>query len=413
MREDTGGFWPNHPFLLPDGNRFLYCRRNAISNDPRSGIYLASLDSDEDRQLFRSNSNAVYVPGWILHWDKGRLRAVGFDVSKGQITGESFTVAADVQINPASGAAHFSVSQNGRLVYRGGTTIFNSRLTWLGRDGKKLGVVGAADNYYGPRISPDGRWVVVDISDAENNGDLWLLGIERPLKTRVSFHPADESAAIWSRDGKELYYFRANDAGGTSIYRRSVSGDTAEELVLASENPHFPMDISADGALLIYERQMPRRKLFIVGLPKGQPRPLFATNAQTFNGNVSPDGRLVLYVSDESGENEVYVRPLSSASADKWQVSIGGGSQPRWRRDGREIFYVRGDGMFMSVPLAPGGAFAPQIPQPLFSAVIKWNPSIAYDVAPDGKRFLVNVVVEEASASSITFVQNWLSNRTP
>ena len=414
----NGSLHPRYPVFLPDSRHFLFSSLATMSGDPRSGIYLGSLDSPATTFLFRSTSTALYAPpGWILNWDAGRLRAIGFDPAKLRLTGQAFTVADNVQFNPNSGAGHYSVSTTGNLVFRGGTTTFNSRLIWFSRDGHELGNVGADANYYGPSLSPDGERVAVDISDDENNGDIWVVEAKRRVASRFTMHPADESAPVWSADGF-IYFFRhlgSAAAGGTDIRRKKDTGIASDELVYHSPELMWPSDISLDGRLLLLGFSRPPESVFAGGrqsdiylfsLDSRKAVPYLTTSFDESQARFSPDQRFVAYSSNETGQPEVFVRPIDPAGG-KWQVSEGGGTMPVWNRTGNEILYISLNHELMSVAIHTRPGFGASAPQPLFQTAIKDGLGVTYAVSADGKRFLVNTLVEDANASSVTLLQNW------
>jgi dipeptidyl aminopeptidase/acylaminoacyl peptidase len=399
-----------YPVFLPDDHHFLFFAQGAMSGDPKSGIYLGSLDSTETTFLFRSNASALYAPpGWILHWDAGRLRAVGFDPAKLRLTGETFTVADNVQFNPGSHAGHYSVSSTGNLVFRGGTTTFNSRLIWFSREGRELGTAGADANYYGPSLSPDGQRVAVDISDDENNGDIWVVETRRRVASRFTMHPADESAPVWSSDGF-IYFFRNlhDGGGGCDLYRKKDTGMTAEELIYHASELIWPNDVSSDGRLMLFGEFTAARQtdLHLLSLETRKSVPYLATSFDERQGRFSPDQRFIAYSSNETGAVEVFVRPIAPSEG-KWQISVGGGSMPLWSRDGKELFYISRDRVLMSVPIRTRPAFAAGTPKPLFQTAIKDGLGVTYALSPDGTAFLIDTLVEDANASSVTLMQNW------
>ncbi|MEO6259771.1 MAG: hypothetical protein ABIP63_05445, partial [Thermoanaerobaculia bacterium] len=321
-----------------------------------------------------------------------------------------FTVADNVQFNPASHAGHYSVSSTGNLVVRGGTTTFNSRLIWFSRDGKELGTVGADANYYAPSLAPDGERVAVDISDSENNGDIWVVEGKRRVASRFSAHAADESAPVWSTDGF-IYFFRHLDGTlGSDLLRKRDTGTAAEERIYHSPDLVWPTDVSPDRRWLLFGKLGADEQgdLSLLQLEMGKVTPYLATSSDEGQARFSPDQQFIAYSSNETGQSEVFVRPMDSA-AGKWQISEGGGSMPQWNRNGRELFYVSSEKVLMSVPIHPAPAFRADTPRPLFQTAVKKGLGVSYGVSPDGSRFLVDTLVEDADASSVTLFQNWRS----
>ncbi|MDA2938906.1 serine/threonine-protein kinase [Acidobacteria bacterium AH-259-A15] len=340
-RGETAHRWP---CFLPDGRHFLYL---ALSSQPENrGIYLASLDSEEKKRLLSANLNAAYAePGYLLFMRESTLMAQPFDKKGLELTGEPFPLAENVDRNEHTWytAAFFSVSENGVLTYRSG--LSKNQLVWLDREGKRLGApVGEPADYSNPELSPDGKRVAVGRLDPETQTrDIWLFDLARGTSSRLTFDPADDLNPVWSADGTRIA-FTSDRKGQRDIYQKMASGTGEDELVLESGEQKSVTDWSADGRFLLYSVRNPQTGTDVWMLPlseEGKPTPFLQQSFREREAQFSPDGRWVTYESNESGTRQVFVQPFP-ATGGKWQISTQGGVQPRWRRDGKELFYIAG-----------------------------------------------------------------------
>lgn len=413
----TSHRWPS---FLPDGRRFLYFART--KNKEMEGIYVGSLDSKDDKFLFNATVLAAYAPanavgsGHLLFMRDGTLMAQPFDASRLQLTGEPSVVAEGVLSFPGEGGptayAAFSASANGHLSYLTGGTS-QTQPGWFDRAGKALGSVGSPGQFSEPFQSPDGRRVA--FVRTEGQADIWLLDLTRSNMTRFTFDASADVCPVWSRDGSRVFYSSNRDGGTFNLYQKISSGAGNDELILKAGSNTFADDWfpAKEGALLLYEVENPRTRYDIWVLPlagERKPYPFLQTEFNETHSQFSPDGRFVAYVSDETGRAEVYVQSFP-ASGGKWQISTGGGDQPQWGRDGKELFYLSPDQTLMAVTVALGEAFEPGSPVPLFATRVPQfgltGDRNHYVVAPDGQRFLINNIVDEGNRNPITFVLNW------
>ena len=409
LDESLGEIAHSWPFFLPDGNHFLYLARTRSSEETNK-VYLSSLDENSPTLLLNSNSNVIYAaPGYLLFWREGTLRAQRFDPERLQLMGEALPVAPNVRFDALSQGGLFSASQNGILTYQAGNQAGLSQLVWFDRSGNQLEPVGEPGNYYAPRLSHNGRRVAVDISDLQNNGDLWLYELSRPVASRFTFDPGYDSAPVWSPDDDRIVFRSTRGGAGSDLYLKTVGSAANEEVLLANESNTAPTDWSPDGEFIAL-RVGPRDQndIWVFSIQDQKATPFLATTFNEQEGQFSPDGKWLVYVSDESGQPEIYVQPFPGPGA-KWRVSTKGGGMPRWGPDGRELFYLATDQKLMRVDIK----MAPEVeigePQSLFLTRIKvlgLGPT-QYDVSADGQRFLVNTLVEEQDATPITLVLNW------
>jgi serine/threonine protein kinase/Tol biopolymer transport system component len=406
-----------YPSFLPDGRHFLFYAEGASDV---TGIYIGSLDSSDTRRLMAANSRGVYVaPGWLMWPSSGRLLAQRLDVMRNALVGDQETVADSVNSSGGTGGVALSASATGLVAYRTGGAGVQRQLTWVDRSGKALGTLGAVDdgNPIAPRLSPDGKRVAVFRN--VGNTDVWLL--DRASTTRFTFDPALDRFPIWSPDGSRIV-FDSNRSGLRHLFVKPSSGAGGEQVLLESDQAKVAMDWSPDGRFLLYVSIDPQTGQDLWVLPMEgdrKTRVFLKTKFVETSGQFSPDGRWVAYHSNESGRYEIWVRPFverteAAAGSDRagaqWMISTEGGLFPRWRPDGRELYYLDGTGQMMGVPVtstpttfeagAPTALFRP----PIVGGGVDTGPGKQYDVARDG-RFLINMIIE--SVSPITLLQNW------
>ena len=407
-----------HPHFLPDGRHFLYL---AVSNQAEhSAIYLSSLDSPKERKrLVGASLSAVYAPpqkegpGHLLYLREGTLMAQPFDARRLELAGDAFPVAE--QVSSLRSLAFFSASTNGALAYRtGGGASYH--LGWFDRAGKHLGIAGPAGDYQDLALSPDDSRVVASRLDPQSgNRDLWLIELDRNSASRFTFHVAMDQWPVWSPDGARIAFSSPRE-GPEGLYQKVASGAGSDELLLKPGARALANDWSRDGRHIVFSSIGPKTgsDLWVLRLEadraqRAPPVPYLQTEFEESQGQFSPDGKFIAYTSNESGRYEVYVQPFPASGA-KWMVSAGGASQPRWRRDSKEIFYLGFDFRLMAAEVKTTPQFAASVPKPLFQTrALRGGSAIYYRYAPsaDGKRFLVISLLEEAASAPITLMLNW------
>jgi Tol biopolymer transport system component len=414
--------WPE---FLPDGDHFVFLQANFGTNaEEDSHIYLSSLSGKRGTRLFATRSNAEYAGGRLFYADdKKALRAVALDVEKAAITGDSSIVADTVGYQPSVYQGAFAVANDGTIVYNETAAAALSRLVWYDRSGKEIGHVGGPAVQANPTLSPDGNRVAVDITDLKgNNLDVWIEDFAKKTSTRFTFAPTEETEGVWSRDGKVLA-FRSN-SGGSLLKLKKAYGLEPDSTVLEVSHGSslagvpdvydiIPNSWSVDDKQILCSLQASGRGslLVLLNLADGQAKPFLGSKAVETNGQISGNGKWAAYASNESGEWEIYVTTFPGAVG-KWQVSRGGGTEPRWRADGKEIYYLDSSGMLMAVPVDAGETFSSGTPVSLFQvrgrAPISSTDLFTYDVSKDG-RFLVNEYVKPEHLAPLTIVQHALA----
>src|SRR5580658_2257585 len=402
------------PVFLPDGNHFLFYAGgfNNPKDDQTSGIYVTALDGKQKTLVLLCHSSFGYDSQHLYYADEQRqLVSISFDPSTAKVSGHTTAIANVVGFQPSTDWAALAVGGNGTVIYNTGVGAALSALTWMDRSGKEMGRIGDPAVIANPTLSPDGGRVAVDIADLKaNNVDIWLASTNGAGNARFTFDPSEEVVGIWSRDGSTLAYRSA--AGGITICAKPANGLEREKVVLRSNvsDDVIPNSWSIDDQQILFTKgTQSRLSLMTVPAAGGAPVPLLTGKDDQTNGQFSPDGKWVAYASDESGAWEIYVTSFPSA-AGKWQVSRGGGAEPRWRGDGKEIFYIAPNGILMAVPVSSAGTFAAGNPAPLFRTQLRAQVSstdqFSYDVTRDGQRFLVNRYAKPAQVAPLHIILN-------
>jgi Tol biopolymer transport system component len=418
--QDNSHRWPA---FLPDGDHFLFWAGNfENSKDDRlSGIYLSSLEGKERKLVTLCHSNFGYDAHDLYYADDQRqLVSVAFDDSSATVSGSTSVIANVVGFQPSTYWAAFAVARNGTLIYNTSVGAAQSALTWIDRSGKELGRIGDPAIMANPTLSPDGSRVALDISDQKaSNVDVWIESTAGAGNSRFTFDPSEEVVGVWSRDGNMVVY-RATIADGVDLFLKRSTGLEREKKIFAipqaTMDDILPNSWSLDDQQILCTRQTALGSyLELLPVAGGEPTRLLTGKASETNGQISRDGKWVAYASDESGTWEIYVSSFPGA-AGKWQVSRGGGTEPRWREDGKEIFYIAPSGRLMAVPVGGEGILSTGTPAPLFQvhgrAPISSTDVFTYDVANDGKRFLVNRYVKPEHVAPLTILLK-IANSSP
>ena len=420
LNGSKGETFHRFPSFLPDGRHFVYLR---VSSRPEvNGLYIGSLDARPEQQsnqrLLAAESGAVFVPsptsdaGHLLFLREGSLMAQAFDPRRLALIGDASPIAEQVGSGPTAVGGYFSASTTGVLAYRTGASLRSGglRLTWFDRQGKTIESSLDPGTYSLPAISPDGKRVAYRAdSQSGGNVDLVVYDVVRGTPTRFTFHPALDTNPVWSPDGNQIAFASERD-GARNLYLKVSTGAGNDEPLLQSSEPKNPTDWSRDGRFLIYDSLNAKTASDLWVLPMTgdrKPARYLSTEFSESNGQFSPDGHFVAYQSNASGINEIYVQPFPEPSGGKWMVSKGGGQVPRWRRDGKELFYARGTNpQIMAVEVRLSPSFQAGIPKPLFTVPPGPN---AFDVTADGQKFakFAAAAASTSAPAPITVVLNW------
>ncbi len=405
-RKDEAHRWPQ---FLPDGRHFVYAPW--MSGAVTRKIQLASLDGAASETLFESEAGPIVAGGYYLYvrdLPVSRVMAQAFNPSTFEPDGRPVVVTDDnIDFQWYLGDPKASASAN-VLIYTTGK-LTTSQLTWFSRAGRPLGTVGDPGVYYDPIISPDGTTLAIERADTERGGsDLWTIDLARNAASRLTSAPGFESVSMWTADGRQIVY-GADPGSGPKLWIKNASGTGTEEVLL----PHraYPVDVSRDGKFLLFlvVGSTTQRDIWIYDFERKTSSPLLDSPFEESTAKFSPDGRWIAYVSDEAQKPEVYIRSFPDGAA-KIRVSTGGGDEPEWRRDGKELFYLAPNTTLMSVEIRQDGkTLALGAVQPLFVTnverlrVIRNN----YTASLDGQRFLVMSPIVHPSASPLVGILNW------
>jgi Tol biopolymer transport system component len=399
------------PTFLPDGKHLLYLATNHVTpTGDQNGIYVVSLDGKDNRFLMRASSNALYASGYLLFQRDTTLLAQAFDLGSLTLKGDPMRVAERTQNDAGIWRSVVSASQNGVLLYQSGEGISGTVMTWYDETGKSLGVIGDKGAYSQPRVSPDGTRLVAALGDPTS--DLWIYDLKRGVRSRFTFE-GTANTGVWSPDGSRIIYTRLSAEGWNGVFMRPSNGAGAEKLLFRS---NLPIGVASwvpgkEMILMMWGGTDPGG-FDIYTLPltgKIEPVPFIHTPFLDINPMVSPDGKWLAYVSNKTGQFEVYVVPFPELGGE-WQVSGAGGLDPHWSRDGKQIYYMAPDGNVTVVPVdTAGGSVQLGKSRALFRVLTPINSRLGlgtFEVMPDGKKFLI--LSQPASAAApITLMVNW------
>jgi Tol biopolymer transport system component len=414
-----------HPVFLPDGKHFLYL---AVSSNPENtAIVLGALGSKERKRLVASSTKPGFVPpDHVLFMSETTLMTQRLDLQRFEMQGDPIPVAEGVAVNTSNNLAGFTASDNGVLAWRSGGTIgAQSQLVWLDRSGKTTGTIGRAGaTYDNLALSPDLQRLAVAEQEENDTGDIWIFDLARGTSTRFTFDRANDNDPVWSPDGNKVVFASERGSGRLNLFQKDAGGAGTENVLLKSDHIQVPEDWSADGRFVLLRDVDPKNGADLWVLPMSgdpKPQPYLRSPFSETQARFSPNGRWVVYVSDESGRNEVYVQSFP-ASTRKYSVSSGGGTQPRWRGDGKELFFLTGRlAVRRTVAVADVSEAADTLrigaQRALFETPVRTGlrARSGWEVTPDGQRFLVIAPLQDATAVNrpITVMVNWLSGVAP
>jgi serine/threonine protein kinase len=404
---DASQRWPE---FLPGGKAVLFAAGQTPLNFTNAQVAVQLVATGARGNLIQGGTHPLYAPsGQLVYAQGGNLMAVSFDPQRLMPTGNAVRVAEGILQSQSSGAAQYSFSSTGSLVYvPGGVQSAQRRLVWVSRNGAERPLAAPAQAYVNPRISPDGQRVAVGITEPEFQ--TWLYDLSREALTRFTSEGSLNSAPLWTPDGKGIA-FQANKDGPPDIYWQKADGSGGLERLTTGAYNQVPMSWSRDGQLLAFVEINPKSgyDIWVLRMNDRKAQPFLQTPFNESVPRFSPDGRWLAYISDESGRYEIYVKPYPGPGG-KWQISTEGGTEPTWNTNGRELFYRSGDKM-MAVDIATQTDFVAGKPRVLFERRYVPTPGTNsnYDVSPDGQRFLMLKPSEttEAPPTQINVVLNW------
>jgi eukaryotic-like serine/threonine-protein kinase len=421
-RGETSHRWPA---FMPDGRHFVYVAA------PKNHAWFGSLDGTGPRDLFATDAKAVFAaPGYLIYGLQGQIHARRFDPARGE-SSDDVTIADNVRMSAQNLRGTYSVSDNGILVYRSGSIGARTHLQWYDRGGRPQAEALSYGDYRSVTLSPDGGRVAFHKHEPLGGGGVWVKDLTRGTISRVTLnnamHNFDEE---WHPDGRHIVFAEApassapsgtsGGGGPNQLFMTSVSGTgTDEPLVVSNQSKGAPA-WSPDGRLLIYQQFDADTQLdvFVMAMDTRKSVPYLHGSANEILPMFSPDGKWVAYSSDESGRYEVYVQPYP-ATGDKWPISTAGGVQPRWRGDGKELFYLSLTLQMTAVDIAASG---PQLnaglPHVLFTTRASTFSGLSssfrqFAAAPDGQSFLINEAAPAAESEHdpMRVIINWTSLR--
>jgi dipeptidyl aminopeptidase/acylaminoacyl peptidase len=394
-RRENSHRWPQ---FLPDGRHFLFTARSDLPEN--TAIYVGSLDDPgSPRRLLSAQSAAVFVPpGFVLFIRAGTLLAQPFDVRSLALTGDAAAIAGNV--------AAFAASADGTVLTH--IPVGLTHLAWFDRAGREREAIPARGRFSQVRLSPDESRAAVVMSDPANGGrDVWVVALSDGGITRVTAHPATDWFPAWSPDGSQIIFASDRDEGTSSLYAAAAAGGGDERQIFQRRTADLlaPTDWSRDGRVVVHS--YPRGDISILALAApAAPLPLVVSPFTDWLASFSPDGRWIAYVSDESGQHEVYVRGVDQTR--RYRISTGGGIQPRWRRDGRELFFIGAADRLFAAAVSTDAGFRSEPAQPLFQAC----PAVPgqegapfmyrYDVGAEGARSLWTCAEKDSWSATVT-----------
>jgi Tol biopolymer transport system component len=406
--QGTDDYSHRNPWFLPDGKHFLF---QGIPSGISTTLRIGALDSTEVKTVVRASSNGAYSSGYLLYLRENTLMAQPFDQTRLATSGEAVPIAQQVASIVRNGLlrGEFSASGERLLAYNPGPETSRLQLTWFDRAGRQMGTLGDPSDFFTLEFSPDHTSVA---TSRTHNSEVWIYEVARGLPARFTSSAGSPQEAVWSPDGRSVAYLVKRN-GMYGLYRSAVDGSGKEELLYEDGVLKIPSSWSPDGRFLLFDGIDPKTGSDIWALPleRGATRtasrlfPWLVTPSTEFVGKFSPDGRWVAYASNESNLYEVYVAPFPGPGTRR-QISAGGGRYPRWRADGKEIFYITQDGTLMAAEVSVKGTSVEVGPVRRLGIRVVQN-RYSYDVSADGQRILAAVPVGQKSSPPLTLVENW------
>ena len=400
-----GEVYHGAPHFVGDGDGFIYFAKS--TNPGQSAVMFGRLGTDGTRRILALESPAVYAsPGHLIYGRGSELVAHKFDATRGELEGDPIVIAD--RLWNSSGFVVITASANGVLAFAPRRTP-TTQLTWVGPEGRPLEAIGEPGEWVHVELSPDERWIAAERLDARTGtGAIWVGDVQQKTFSRLSADTGWDIAPVWSPDAAWLA-FGSSRRGGSDLFRKRLDA-TDTEILLASEALKQPTDVLADGTVVFTGVSTATgADVWEVRPGAGEAaRPVVQGRFNESTARISPDEQWLAYVSNESGRTEVYVRHYGREGG-RWRVSQNGASQPRWRRDGRELFFVDEDGTLMAADIAAGAAFRAGVPRSLLLGTTRdiMGGRFTYDVADSGRRFLVNRATGAETVPAVAVVLNW------
>ncbi len=394
------------PWFLPDGRHFVY--RDTVGGTVLKNVYLGSLDTLDHPRLVESESGEhIYSQGHLLFLRGGTLMAQRMATSDGSLTGQPYPIVEGIAGDGNTNM--FAASTNGAIAYQAGATVLETELMWLDRGGKPLNVLGKKGDYNDLELSPDGKQLAVTMGSPS---DIWVYDVARGVADKVTSEPAVEFPIIWSADGRTLFFSSPlpGGSGPRSMYAKDLQSVDGAKKIGPENAVSFPLSVARDGSLLFQMQGLggPPDLWWLPAAGDRQPSRVMQTPHGEARAKLSPDERWIAYASDRAGSMEVYVTSFPKPGQVS-RISVDGGTSPRWRRDGRELFYLDPDNQVMAVNVdGTTSEFKAGGVKALFKFRRRSSRS-SYDVSADGQKFIVSQSGEGQSQEPLVVISNWAS----
>jgi dipeptidyl aminopeptidase/acylaminoacyl peptidase len=395
--------------VSPDGRHFLYHVQTA--GPAPSSIYVGSIDATERKRLVDSDYMGQFAPPDQLLYVRGTsLVAQTIDLGTFELTGEPSLLAESI-MGTRNGRAGISTSDTGVLVYVAGPgDTQNHQIAWRDRSSTAMESIGQAAGNLGLRLSPDGKKVAFTDVVADGRPGIWVYDVERKVRTPLTTdHPSRDTSPIWSPDSAQLVFRSRGEDGSDGLYKKPATGAIAEKLLIPFEPGAqvMPLDWSSDSQSIVFRKTVGGRSaLFWFSSDSADPKPVPYLANPSFSyidAALSPNGKWAAYASNESGTYQVFVQPFPDPSGGKTPISSTGGTNPRWRRDGRELYYVDLEGKIIAVSVTTAGGFDVGKSTPLFATPLGLS---SFDVTGNGEHFVL-LIPPSATRTPLSVALNW------